>query len=83
MNTQLKEVPFLIAQKGPLQGQSWAIRDEIMIGREADCDIVINERQVSRKHAQIISNSDNQICISDLNSKNGTLLNGDFINRWR
>lgn len=80
MNTQLKEVPFLIAQKGPLQGQSWAIRDEIMIGREADCDIVINERQVSRKHAQIISNSDNQICISDLNSKNGTLLNGDFIN---
>jgi len=80
MDTQSKEVPFLIAQNGPLQGQSWAIRNEIVIGREAGCDIVINERQVSRRHVQIYLNSDNQINISDLNSKNGTLLNGDFVN---
>jgi len=61
-----------------LQGQSWAIKNELIIGRESDCDVLINDRQVSRKHAQILFNSD-KLSLTDLNSKNGTMLNGEYV----
>jgi DNA-binding winged helix-turn-helix (wHTH) protein len=79
MEQKTNEFPFLLAQKGPLQGQIWAIKDEISIGRDAQCDIVIDNRQVSRKHALILSNADRKNYITDLDSKNGTLLNGEYI----
>ena len=79
MEQKINEFPFLMAQKGPLQGQIWAIKDEISIGRDAHCDIVIDDRQVSRKHALILSNADKKNYITDLDSKNGTLLNGEYI----
>jgi pSer/pThr/pTyr-binding forkhead associated (FHA) protein len=79
MEQKTNEFPFLMAQKGPLQGQVWAIKDEITIGRDPNCDIVIDDRQVSRKHAQIFINPDKKNYIADLNSKNGTLLNGEFV----
>ena len=75
----VNEVPFLLAQNGPLQGQIWPINKEIIIGRDPLCDIVINDRQVSRKHAQIQKQNNNGNALADLNSKNGTLLNGEFV----
>jgi DNA-binding winged helix-turn-helix (wHTH) protein len=75
----VNEVPFLLAQNGPLQGQIWPINKEIIIGRDPLCDIVINDRQVSRKHAQIQKHNNNGNALADLNSKNGTLLNGEFV----
>ena len=36
----VNEVPFLLAQNGPLQGQIWPINKEIIIGRDPLCDIV-------------------------------------------
>ena len=79
MNEPVNEVPFLLAQNGPLQGQIWPINKEIIIGRDPLCDIVINDRQVSRKHAQIQKQNNNGNALADLNSKNGTLLNGEFV----
>ncbi len=79
MEQKTNEFPFLMAQKGPLQGQVWAIKNELTIGRDPTCDIVIEDRQVSRKHAQILSNTEKKNYLTDLDSKNGTLLNGEFI----
>jgi DNA-binding winged helix-turn-helix (wHTH) protein len=79
MEQKTNEFPFLMAQKGPLQGQVWAIKDEITIGRDPTCNIVIDDRQVSRKHALILSNADKKNYLTDLNSKNGTLLNGEYV----
>ncbi len=70
-----EDVPILIAQAGPLNGQRWPIIHQIIIGREDDCDIVIPERQVSRHHAKIISTPDG-VFLEDLASKNGTHHNG-------
>ena len=79
MNESANEAPFLLAQNGPLQGQIWPINKEIIIGRDPLCDIVINDRQVSRKHAKIENQNSNGNSLADLNSKNGTLLNGEFV----
>lgn len=69
------EVPFLVAQNGPLNGQRWALQNSLILGREPDCDIVIADRQVSRHHARITLNKDGAI-LEDLGSKNGTHNNG-------
>lgn len=67
--------PILIAQAGPLNGQRWVIDNEITIGRDDACDLVIPDRQVSRYHARIQTQKDH-IVLHDLASKNGTFCNG-------
>jgi len=47
---------------------------ELMIGRLSDSDIVIENDAVSGKHAKIIT-EDEEYCIQDLNSTNGTFVN--------
>ena len=47
----------------------------LLLGRDERCDVEIPERQVSRHHASITIEEDRYI-LRDLNSKNGTFLNG-------
>lgn len=68
------EDPVLIANEGPLNGQQWVLKGQILIGRDAACDIVIPDRQVSRQHARIC-NTGKGIILEDLGSKNGTFVN--------
>ena len=68
--------PVLIMREGQLAGERWTIEaDEFLIGRGGDCDIVLPERQVSRYHAKI-QRQDGRYLLVDLDSKNGTHLNG-------
>ncbi len=78
MTNNDKEYPLLIAQTGPLEGQRWKIRSEILLGRDSDCDIVIPMRQVSRHHTKIYPSYDGAI-VEDLDSKNGTYVNGRLV----
>jgi pSer/pThr/pTyr-binding forkhead associated (FHA) protein len=50
----------------------------VLIGRTDQCDITINDSSVSRKHASI-ERQDGRFLLQDLKSKNGTLVNGKFI----
>jgi len=75
MEKNSEEVPVLVAQTGPLNGQRWPVNGPIVVGREAICDIVISDRQVSRQHARLILTG-TTILLEDLNSKNGTHHNG-------
>ena len=67
--------PTLVAQSGPLNGQRWVLNDDVTIGRETECDIIIPSRQVSRVHVKI-SVTEEAVFIEDLASKNGTHING-------
>ncbi len=51
-----------------------------IIGRSPDSDIQIDEAVVSRHHARL-SCENNQIVLTDLNSSNGTFVNGQKISR--
>lgn len=65
-------------REGELAGQRWTIdRDEFIIGRGGDCQIVLPERQVSRHHARILRENGRRFLLEDLDSKNGTHLNGE------
>jgi hypothetical protein len=79
MNDRNGDVPVLISQTGKLTGTRWALdRDEIVIGRGPECDFVIPDRQVSRKHARVYRKDDGFYLV-DLGSKNGTYHNGNAI----
>ncbi len=78
MKEKSENVPFIVAQGGPLNGQRWAISNELLIGRDEACDIVIPERQVSRHHAKLSRTAQGTL-LEDLVSKNGTHLNGVLI----
>ena len=78
MEKNIDEVAMLVAQTGPLDGQRWALRSKTIVGREASCDIVISDRQVSRHHAHFTVTPEGVI-VEDLGSKNGTHLNGNPI----
>lgn len=69
------DTPVLIGQAGPLNGQRWGIEDELIIGRESDCSIIIPDRQISRYHARLTPQEDG-VLLEDLGSKNGTFVNG-------
>ena len=75
MNRSGAELPVIIAQTGPLNGQRWAVEHDMVVGRDETCDIVIADRQVSRFHARV-SLAQDGVRLEDLGSKNGTFCNG-------
>ncbi|MCS6837664.1 MAG: FHA domain-containing protein [Bdellovibrionaceae bacterium] len=60
---------------GPRVGESIRLRDFQVIGRDEHCEIVVKEQGISKKHAEI-RKENGQWYLRDLNSSNGTYLNG-------
>lgn len=56
-------------------GESHSIIGNMVIGRESDCGICLNYKKISRYHAKVHIAS-NGLFISDLQSSNGTFVNG-------
>jgi predicted component of type VI protein secretion system len=52
--------------------------EQIVIGRDPDCDLIVPDRRVSRRHAEIVRREEDFI-LRDRDSKNGTFVNGDRI----
>lgn len=66
----------LIAKKGPAAGVSYTLeQQEIFIGRDLSNDIVINDPEISRRHARIYKQG-NAYILEDLGSTNGTSVKG-------
>jgi len=72
------DLPILIGQAGPLNGNRWEIEQELLIGRDDTCPVVIQDRQVSRYHARLTITPDG-VALEDLASKNGTYRNGTLV----
>ena len=64
---------LMVATLPPLHGV-----DELSVGRQPDCDLVINEASVSKLHATLRWDSEKaRATIEDLRSTNGTFINSD------
>jgi two-component system, NtrC family, response regulator AtoC len=55
---------------------------ELVFGRVPTCDVAIDHEAVSRKHA-VFRRSGEQVTVSDLDSRNGTIVNGSPIDAPR
>ena len=70
----------LIAVPIPLE------REEVILGRALEADVRVNDTKVSRRHARInaVSEAESETAnyiLTDLNSRSGTLLNGENISQ--
>jgi pSer/pThr/pTyr-binding forkhead associated (FHA) protein len=66
----------LVVRQGPNPGQVYELtKSEISVGRDITNDIVLNDAEVSRKHARLTLEGD-RYKIEDLNSTNGTYIDG-------
>jgi serine phosphatase RsbU (regulator of sigma subunit) len=71
--------PVLVAVKGPQTGRQFSLRPtETIIGRQTDSGICLESQAVSRHHARILSEQ-GKYYIEDLQSSNGTYVNGKRI----
>lgn len=74
--SNLHESAMLILQRGGEAGLTCPLEHRtVTIGRSPDCDIVLDDRQVSRLHARVVWRGDHYE-LEDMGSKNGTHLNG-------
>jgi hypothetical protein len=73
------EPRVLVITQGSQTGQSAALADGvIMIGRGADCQIILDDDYVSTRHARVVS-GENGIYVEDMGSTNGSYVNGQRI----
>ncbi|MDZ4784240.1 MAG: SpoIIE family protein phosphatase [Planctomycetia bacterium] len=69
--------------KGQTPGQIFALeRESSVLGRHPDCDIVLDVQAVSRQHAKILR-SGADFYVEDMESRNGTFVNGEKIEARR
>jgi pSer/pThr/pTyr-binding forkhead associated (FHA) protein len=68
-------VPTLVAMTGPLAGQRFEIVAAIEVGRESGAIPLGFDQGASRRHA-LLTPGPAGVVVSDLNSTNGTLVNG-------
>ncbi|HEV8701471.1 MAG TPA: FHA domain-containing protein [Candidatus Polarisedimenticolia bacterium] len=73
---------YLTVIEGDLKGKSFDITGlgTYTMGRR-DCDIVLEDEKVSRKHASIIIVQADKYSVQDLASRNGTFVNGVRLTR--
>lgn len=74
-------MPKFIVQSGAEPGTEISgDRNRVLFGRADDCDVIIPDVNVSRHHAQAVL-LDGLMALVDLNSSNGTFVNGLPISR--
>ena len=69
----------LIIVRGPQAGEVFVLDiPEITIGRDPSCEVFLNDRTVSRRHAHL-SLRDGRAFVEDLGSLNGTWVDGAIV----
>jgi hypothetical protein len=72
---------LVVREKGAARTVPLA-KETVTIGRLPDCDVVLNDKGASRRHAQIRT-KDGVATLTDLGSTNGTRLNGQTVQTRR
>jgi len=65
----------LVQENGPAAGTAYPVPGQLTLGRLSDNDVVLNSEGVSRHHARIYRSGGDWF-VTDLESRNGTILNG-------
>ncbi len=70
---------LVFVESTPIHGREVPVLAGTTVGRD-DCDVVLTDPEVSRRHAVLVASSDG-LAIEDLGSTNGTWVNGQRIAR--
>ena len=78
LKTEVMVCPKLVCLTMSNRGLSYSIDGDkkVEIGRSEDCDFVVDNAIVSGRHCTITPISEHVVMVSDLDSTNGTFVNG-------
>ena len=75
-------MPYLVIQSGSEKGKIINLdRESTTFGRMETADVILDDRNISRKHARFSVLEENVVSLVDLGSANGTFVNDLPINR--
>jgi len=72
---------WLIVREGEETGKQHRLRENMIIGRDPDCDIIVQDSAVSGKHIRVYVQN-GRFFAADLNSSNGTFVHETQQDRW-
>jgi diguanylate cyclase (GGDEF)-like protein len=78
---QRTEEAYLIVISGSLVGSMVKVLPGMTIGRGSQADIRTQDEGVSRIHARIVEAPEKQLAVEDMNSRNGTFVNGERVTK--
>jgi ABC transport system ATP-binding/permease protein len=82
-NRDAGERPYLQGLVGSLSGRRLVLDGRQVLGRDAaQCQFVLEQAVVSRRHAEIEVDVLGRVTITDLGSRQGTFVNGDQVERY-
>lgn len=71
---------WLTVRNGPRRGATAEIVDAaVVVGRDDDCDLVLEDLKSSRRHARLEPQPDGTVALRDLGSSNGTYVDGERV----
>jgi hypothetical protein len=75
-----RTVDALVVVRGPRVGETYELGAEVTsVGRQAGNDVVLDDVTVSRHHALFTTTASGRVTVRDLNSLNGTYVNGSRV----
>jgi diguanylate cyclase (GGDEF)-like protein len=75
-----RRTPIVTFLSGAAMGKVFEIGDsEVVLGRHPECDVVLDEDSVSRRHAKLVPQEDGSVVIEDMASTNGTFIDGQRV----
>ena len=76
-------VPAMLeVTQGPDEGKTIEIpRNGVTIGRDQSADVPLADDEISRQHVQLKTNDDGSVEVTDLGSRNGTVVDGREISK--
>lgn len=73
--------PWLVVVGGNSIGKTYRLEDRFVLGRSSQCEVHVDLVGVSRQHAMLECTVEGRVQIVDLESRNGTFVNGKPVSR--
>lgn len=73
-------MPKVVIKEGPGTGNEYDVAQGVILGRLESSDIPVKDTKASREHAKIYKQGE-RFAIVDLNSSNGTFVNGERVTK--
>ncbi len=72
----MDEINVIVTRRDSEERSGYSFRGRVIVGRDEGCDLRLPDRLVSRRHAIFSRTDSGSLAIRDLNSSNGTVVNG-------
>ncbi|MCB1044998.1 MAG: GGDEF domain-containing protein [Acidobacteria bacterium] len=74
-------VPYVVVLAGDVSGRVIRLKPgrQMDAGRSRNCDIFLDDQNISRRHSRFVVHANGDTILEDLDSTNGTLVNGKKI----